>query len=355
MRIGQNPAKVDRAVSDYLRPLAVIMPVYIPAETGWHEQLRDILHLSLRSIRLTTGDAATVTVVANGCARPVVTSLLEWQEAGLVDQALVDVHNRGKFDAVVPLLRTCYAPLVHYTDADVLFTSGWIDEVLHIFRAFPEAGSVAPGPTPAYWRRENDSTLAGALLKGRLSLRPAVDWDECNRWYARTVHGYTEDPAHATMRAKQPTVRRGDVTAAIGAHHIAFTMRREAAHHLPDDPARTTLGDDLCAQRLEAPVDRAGYWRLATPRHHAWHLGNRMEEWMEEMIAEVESAAERNGPPSIDVDSLPVPRRGRLPIGLRRLIARLLRAKKLDGLRGRLLGWSGRVVIPPAPGSTPDA
>ena len=46
----------------------------------------------------------------------------------------------------------------------------------------------------------------------------------------------------------------------------------------------------------DRPPDVGGFWRLATPRAYAYHLGNVPEPWMPELLAQVEAERRKSKP-----------------------------------------------------------
>src|SRR5205823_10800352 len=93
------------------------------------------------------------------------------------------------------------------------------------------------------------------------------------------------------------------VVACVGCPHFLFTLRKEAVRFIPNEPCMRPLGAGSDELWYDRPPDVGGFWRLATPRAYAYHLGNVPEPWMPELLAQVE-AERRNSKPAA---AAPVP------------------------------------------------
>ena len=49
---------------------------------------------------------------------------------------------------------------------------------------------------------------------------------------------------------------------------------------MPRGPALTAISPESDERWLDLPPDRLGYWRLALPSGHVYHIGNTPEPWM---------------------------------------------------------------------------
>jgi len=297
----------------------MVVPVYIPGddvpdELGYFADAVRILELCLDSLALTSGAETRVTVVANGCRSEVVDVLSARQRAGSIDQLVVSHDNLGKVDGFLVGARGSWEPVVVVSDADVLWRPGWPRALTEILAAFPECGVVGAAPLPNLAAYATSATVLEATARRVIGRRTVVDPDDLDR-FARSVGNAT---LFDRYREDQLVVQRSGVTALVGAGHFACGFRRAALDDVGPGPC---LG--LEKESLDYPLDRAGWWRLATTRAFAWHMGNVVEPWMEEELDALRSAS---GPDRGDVE-LPVVDRGRpsrlgvLPVGLRERVA----------------------------------
>ncbi len=332
MRLGMNPAKANPQLTGYARH-RVIIPVYIPSQEGYFSQSLEVLRLCLQSLRQTIGDKAAVTLVSNGSMPAVLAELERQYAAGWIDQLVINQTNRGKVDAVVTVARGAFEELLTVADCDVLFRPGWLAAVEALFAHFPECGFVAPVPNPLLLWHHTSATVLGALLKRELHFAPVIedaDWRRFTRSIGRA------DLATGIHCRSQMTVRRGRVTACVGAGHFVFTMRKAVVAAMPQEPSLSAVAGDSELRWLDMPPDAAGFWRLATPHAYAYHLGNQVEPWMyDELRATVPGSAVAAASVPLPPTRLPWP--SRWPWRLRRALVRLLRLPLLWQVTRRIL------------------
>jgi hypothetical protein len=330
VRDRDNPAKVEPPRTGY-GAHRVVIPVHIPSGDGYHEQTQEILALCLDSLAATTGAGIAVTLVADGCCDEVAADLLAREGKDGVDQVLVLLPRRGKLDAVLPVVRTAFEPLVTVADADVLFRPGWLAAVEGLLEAFPECGLVALSPNPNQVWYHTSATVLGGMLRREVAVAGVVPATDLDR-FAHSIGwaGYFG----RNRRTRQLVVRRRGATALVGAGHFAYTVRTEIARRFTADPVLVLLGGE--ADAVDETIDRRGWWRLSTPSAFADHMGNRVEPWMHEAVA----AAQR-GPrpgPAVALAAGHRPGVARIPYRIRRALAARVLAPWLE----RRLGGAQR-------------
>ncbi len=277
MRSGVHPAKEAGALPSF-GTHRVVVPVHIPSLDGYFAEAREVLARCLESLRLTAAGRVAVTLVSDGSCAEVVDDLRACQDAGWVDQVVLQHPNRGKVDSVLGVARASY----------------------------------------------------GALASRELTVDAVVDGADLDRFAASIDR---PDLFPEEWRRHQLVVRRAGVTACIGAPHWVLTLRREVLAATPPEPSRRAVGGSE-TRWLDEPADRLGRWRLTTARAYAHHMGNVVEPWMDEELAATRSAAGNGGagahPPApstvaaVGRSSLA----SRLPWGLRtRLAERVLRPR----------------------------
>jgi hypothetical protein len=328
MREGMCPAREAAPLRDYPRH-RVIIPVYIPNLEGYFARSLDVLKLHLESLRLTAGGKAGITIVSNDCAPEVLHELERQYREGWIDQLLLNRTNRGKVDAVVSVARGCFEPLITISDCDILFKPGWLEAIDQTFCDFPECGFASPFPNPVMSWRHTSATLLAGWARGELRSAKVVP-DEDMDAFARSVG--TPDFFKAKHRKAQIVLRRNGATAVVGAGHFVFTMRREALRGMPLGPALTAISPESDERWLDLPPDRLGYWRLALPSGHVYHIGNTPEPWMYDELERYrgETVAASGAP-----RDLPAARRhwtSCLPWSLRVLLIRIVQKTGLSEL-----------------------
>ncbi len=291
MRSGVHPAKAAGDLPAF-GTHRVVVPVHIPTLDGYFAEAREVLARCLESLRLTAAGRVAVTLVSDGSCPEVVNDLRACQDAGWVDQVVLQRPNRGKVDSVLGVARASFEPLVTVTDADILFRAGWVDAVEELFTTFPECGFASLFPSPPGAFHLTSATLFGALASRELTVDSVVDGADLDRFAASIDR---PDLFPEEWRRHQLVVRRAGVTACIGAPHWVLTLRREVLAATPTEPSRRAVGGSE-TRWLDEPADRLGRWRLTTSRAYAHHMGNVVEPWMDDELAALRAAAARTEP-----------------------------------------------------------
>jgi hypothetical protein len=328
MRVGVSDTKNVTTAAE-IRRHRVILPVYIPRLTGYFKDSLTILGMCLESLRLTAGSKTSVTLIANQCADEALEVLTRHYMAGWIDQLVVNNENRGRIDAVVSAAKGAYEPILTLSDCDVLFRRGWLEAVESLLATFPECGMASVVPHPGAGWHHTSATVLGAFLARELSVAKVVSDEDIDR------HAHSIGMPHwvkPEQRAAQLIVTRRGRTACVGCGHFLFTVRREAVRFIPDEPCNRPLGAGSDEIWYDRPPDLGGYWRLATPKAYAYHLGNVPEPWMDEALKEVRDAADTGVRP----DTMPPAQlslSSRLPWRVRRALVGGLRRLPLAAVR----------------------
>ncbi|UMY65725.1 MULTISPECIES: hypothetical protein [unclassified Flavobacterium] len=276
MRVGSNPNNKSRleGESAFHR---VIIPIYIPHETGYFEQAFDIFTMCLLSLHRTSRTRLLVAVVANGCSEAISDRLRELQKDGWIDELTVVKEGIGKINSVLRSLRTASEPFITITDADVLFDVGWEDAVFDVFRSFPQAGAVCPVPV---FRKNFDLTAniwLRFLFSSRLRYEKVQDPESMTRFAKSLGWEYLLDrykDCIATLTAAN------GAKALVGCSHFVATYRREVFEKLPSGNSEFRIRGNSELLYTDLPVIKRGGFRLSTVHNHAFHVGNQLEDWI---------------------------------------------------------------------------
>ncbi len=321
MRDGKNPANAAPPLASP-RAHRIIVPVYIPEIDGYFRHCLDVLRMCIESLRHTTAGRASITVVSNGSTQRVVEQLQRFYDDGWIDQLVLNKSNLGKVDAVMAIARGSHEEVITVADCDVLFQPGWLEAVEAIFQAFPRCGFASPVPDPALTWYYSATTLLDAILAGRIGFAKLVPDEDLER-FARSVG----NPARysAEHRSGQLFVQSNGTRACIGCGHFVFSMRSAVLVATPRQPSLRAYGDRSEELWLDKPNDQQGFWRLATRRAYAYHMGNVPEPWMHQELERCRQT-DRSACPSVAL--LPRLRTGlttRLPWALRSFLVSLIR------------------------------
>jgi len=324
-RHGTNPLKLDGQLAAFKRH-RIIMPVHVPNRDGYFRHAVEILKLSLDSLSFTTGDRASLTVIANGCIPEVRALLREYFEAGKIDQVLFNNRNWGKIDAVLSMLFGRFEPFMTVTDSDVLFLPGWLQAIEETFRRFPECGFATPAPNPSLAFVHTASTILSALATRELQFERVVPDEDLERFAHSIGRPDYVKPQH---RLAQMTVRRGGFSACVGGGHFVFTLRREVIASIPRRPSLSALKPLGETAWFDDPPDAAGAWRLSTTRAYAHHMGNVPEPWMYELIEQCRTSTVGQWDDS-PFSALSPSRVSMLPLSWRKLAVAAIRKVQLE-------------------------
>ncbi|PQB03885.1 glycosyltransferase family A protein [Aureitalea marina] len=319
MRLGENPHKDKKIDSGYYH--RVIIPVHVPELEGYYENGLKVTRICLNSLIKTIHSGACITVVDNGSCQEVKDYLLTLFQDGKLDQLILNSVNQGKIDAVIPVARTSAEQLITISDGDVLFMDGWIQEVETVFLSFPEAGMVSPVPhgTTAYNYTVN--TLFDGMFKGRLKYQQLCDQEDMMR-FARSIGKEDSMYKDRGKLHQQLTVIRSGHSAVVGCGHFVSTIRKEVFDHSPKERSQMAYASIADRTYIDIPVEHAMYWRLATVKNCAYHMGNHPEPWMEELFDDL--SGNRS-----ELIQVPSGKRWNVPLEIKRIMVRLLYDNRL--------------------------
>ncbi|WP_189606262.1 glycosyltransferase [Salinimicrobium marinum] len=262
----------------------MVIPVYIPHLEGYFSGSFEIFKFCIESILKTSYNSTFISIINNGsCAevRAYLNDLLFEKKI----QELVHSENIGKINAVLKGLVGHNIPLVTIADADVLFLSGWQEATYDIFATFERAGVV--GLTPQFKSYENQSgnVIYSNLFSGKMKFTEVKDPDALKMYYKSLGwdESYNRDYLKKTL-----TISKDGIKAVVGSGHYVATYRRCVFSEMfTYDPAK--LGLDSEKKLDEMPL-RKNLWRLTTSDNYAYHMGNVLENWMEEEVKELAPA-----------------------------------------------------------------
>lgn len=278
MRKGENLSK-DVILPKMDSNHRVIIPLYIPNEEDYYKDSFTIFTYCLNSIRKTSFTKIKVSVIGDGCCDSVNEKLFQLQKDSLIDELIIEKDNIGKINSILKALRTAQERLITITDADVLFDNNWENEVLNVFKAFPQAGAVCPVPV---FRKQLNLT-ANIWFKyfwsKKMFFRLVKNPDAMEK-FAQSLGWFSLEDRFkdliCTLKAKNGTI------AVLGCSHFAATYKREVFEAIPQINSPYKLGGNSEFLYLDVPVVKMGGYRLATNDNFAFHLGNHLEPWMVE-------------------------------------------------------------------------
>jgi hypothetical protein len=280
MRIGINPQKQEQKITLTTHHRVVVV-VYIPNEEGFYKDSFEVFKMCLDSLVSTINSHAAITVVNNGSHKKVVDFLNEYLLENKIDTLISHNINIGKIDALIGAargVRECYITLA---DADILFVSDWQEKVEEVFAKFPSVGSVSPIPVQRGLYFGTSSVLKLILLKKiKFKFLPIPENFASYNNYLGSINWNLE----SDDKILWPVVEKNGFKAVIGSGHQVLTINRDILFEkTPSNPSLTLVGGTSENNYIDFPIDKSGKLRLATYNNFAFHMGNKLENWMREV------------------------------------------------------------------------
>lgn len=287
MRVGTNPAKENNKIilDSYHR---VIVPVFIPnLEDDYFKESFDILKLNLESILLTIHHKTRISIYNNGSCKEVFAFLEElYSKNESVDQLISSKTNIGKINAIYSIVKSNTEPLFTITDADVLFQSGWQQEVEKVFEHFPKAGIVSPVPFSTMYKSNfGDLNLWEAIVRSKLKVAEVPNPEGLKHFEESIGRKMFKDIHYR----KFITLFHKGESAVLGSGHFVCTVRSQVFEKGPSAPTTFKMGGKVMADYIDKPNNDAGYLRLATLKNCAYHMGNKMEPWLKDEVEKLKN------------------------------------------------------------------
>jgi hypothetical protein len=282
MRQGQNPAKMGLKAYQS-KQLGVALLSYIPNQEGFFKDSLEIFIYQIASLRAATSDFDLL-VFDNGSCPEVREELLRLYGKGLIHFLVLSQFNIGKVGAINWLLSAMPNDWISYSDGDMFFRPGWLENSLAIFEAFPSAGLVFAQPTlfdtlrgtgQAYHQLETDAryTLSQRLVPAESVREYALGFGV----KAKLEKELMETPVCVAEE------KASGVLAVVGGGHNQFLVRREVARRIVPLPTHLALSpiEDSAFNRR---VDELGLLQLSTFEPFTFHVGNRLDDWTRQEI-----------------------------------------------------------------------
>jgi hypothetical protein len=301
MRIGMNPQKQLKKIDlNYHHRLIIV--VFIPTLEGYYKNVFEVFKLCLDSAISTINSKCAITIVNNASCEEVTDYLNEIFKNNLIDTLIHHLENIGKMDALIGAARGSREPLITLSDVDILFKYGWQNEVENIFVSMKDVGSVSPISVRKSMRYGTTSTIEKIFLRKVKLIFESIEenFEDYNK-YLISINWETENE----KILKWPVITQNDVKAILGSGHQIMTLNRLIFHKtVPVEPSLTLVGNNSEFLYCDEPVDISGGMRLATYNNYAFHMGNKVEEWMKKVQEENIEKSKKYGFNIIDLGNL---------------------------------------------------
>jgi hypothetical protein len=278
MRIGSNPFKLEKVNVNSVHQ--VIVPIFVPNEDGYFKNAFQVTRLCLSSLIRNSSSNTFISVVNNGCCKPVTEYLRELFDKGYIHQLSHFKSNIGQVNAWKSALFSTNAQIVTLSDGDVYFKEDWESSVFQVFSGFPKAAMVSPVPDPRGYRNFTSNVLLDAWHK--IKFNSILDSEDLLH-FENSLGQAGQHYNHPLRLSHHLTITSNTgKEAIIGNAHFVASFRREAFNYMPKSLAGDALSGDAHYAFVDIPIERAGYWRLGTSKVTAYHIGNVPDKWMVE-------------------------------------------------------------------------
>ena len=279
MRIGSNPNK-DKELqkSEFIHQ--VIVPVHIPHQEDYFKDSFKILKLCMESLFLTSHAKTYFTIINNGSCQEIVSYLNQLHHENKI-QEVIHTTAIGKINAVLKGLTGHQFELVTISDADVLFLNNWQKATYEVFEAFPKAGVVSPSPNSKMLRYYTGNVIANTLFSKNVAFTSVIAKTDMQTFAKSIANEALYKPIHLE---KQLTVTKDATSALIGAGHFVATYKGVVFNNLKERFSKYSLGGNSEEFLLDKPATELGFYRLSTSNSYVFHLGNVVEDWMQDKL-----------------------------------------------------------------------
>lgn len=285
MRIGSNPEKENKLIQleNYHR---VIVPVYIPHFEGYFEHSFDVFKLCLESLLKTVHKKTRISIYNNN-SHPLVKKYIDdqFENSIYIDQVFHSKENLGKINAILSVSKGNLEPLITITDADVLFQQGWQDAIEEVFINFPEAGMVSPVPSSKVVTNNTASTWFYGFFKGKLEFQKVLNPEAMHLFdlsLGNNKRMYDQIHLENYLVLKN---KNNSGEAVVGCGHFVATLKRDVLDLGSKHPTLIKIDGGVEEDYIDIPNDSLGYLRLATKENFAYHIGNKTEPWMLNLVS----------------------------------------------------------------------
>jgi hypothetical protein len=286
MRIGQNPSKIKGSPAYTPARVGIASLTYVPALEGYFREALEVIRVHLASIRHSLDQDCDLLVFDNGSCAEVIDFLQEQWRLGLIDWLCLSHHNLGKNGALNWIFAAMPNEFIAYSDSDVFYRKGWLEESLRIFDSFERAGMVSAQPVFFDFLRGQGKTALEIAAAGQgLQIQSIKPRQEILDEYCEGINASPALRAQFQQQRLQVAINtnRG-VRAVTSATDMQFMLRKELTSRLLPFPIAGAL---TAKDAIDIPrgIEDLGYWLLSTEEPLVWHMGNSI---LGREIAEIE-------------------------------------------------------------------
>lgn len=326
MRVGTNPEKFKKELHTEIYH-RVVVPVFIPELDDYFKDGLKIFRLNLESLIKTIHTKTRITIYNNN-SHPDVKKYIDeiFLKYDVVDQVFHSKQNLGKINGILAAVKGNLEPLITISDSDVFFKHNWQENIEQIFIDFPNAGTVSPVPNSVLYKYYTaNNFFQGFLGNAELKFHNVKQPEAMQRFedsLGDDVKLYNQQHLQKYMILENKKSK-----AVMGAGHFVATIRREVFDKGTTEPAFLKIMGGVESKFIDKPNEDLGFLRLSTISNFAYHLGNTLEDWMQEEFKKLD---DKNSNPYIKNFSLsPMRPASKIKIYIGKLLRKILLHKLL--------------------------
>lgn len=274
MRRGENPNRNKEAAT--YTDIVMTCVTHLPNQVGYHAKRLEVIQTCLESQRRGHEDKTMVVWDNASCD-----ALREWLQYEFKPDILILSENLGKNQARCSIAHMLPADrIMTYSDDDIFFYPGWMEEQLEILGHFPNVSCVSGYPIRTSFRWGCGNTIKWAeenakLDKGRFLPK---QWEDD---FAVSIGRDIQDHVERTVKDFDYRVTYKRRRAYCTSHHCQFIspvrvirmINQYAAYAMPDE------------KPFDIAMDQIGL-RLSTTERYTRHMGNVIDDALRNDITE---------------------------------------------------------------------
>lgn len=293
MRIGSNP-NIHKTIALSSHAHRVIIPVYIPNAEGYFAEAFSVFKVCMQSLLQTINQDTAVSIISNACSSEVNAFIYQLWEEKKIDRAIFNTENVGKMNAIIAETRASFEEYITYSDADVFFDKGWLQQTFQIFNEVPKAGFVSMNPTPKNYIHADSTILSNwnTILFKKKKTKEVCNYQDLEHFHKSIGKDkkYTEDMFAGNVY----TLTKHSYI--LGAGHFCCTIKKTPTlKFVPKHKSLIGVSGGSESVYLDIPFDKSGLFRLSSPKAFVWHMGNVLEkDWTAEKLLEIKNFKEED-------------------------------------------------------------
>ena len=272
MRSGMNPNR-HANVNGYA-PIVLAAITHLPELNGYHEHRLDVIKCCLETMRDNTEVDHQILVWDNGSTA----ALTHWLKRSYQPDYLITGPNIGKWNARASITRMLPEDtILGVTDDDMYFYPGWLEAHLEVFNKYPRVGTVSGCPVRTQFRFHNTSTIEWGKRFAQIEAGRFIS-EDLERDFCTSIGRDYEKHKQGTANEMDIRLRFAGLEVYATGHHCQFVGRAGilAEHTVFSNEAMPS------ERPFEQSLDINGLLRLTTVERYTQHIGNILDERLEE-------------------------------------------------------------------------